>query len=206
MAQQPPVRSRALAVCALATLALTCLPACAGGPSGRSQVTVKSGERTRLLLAQAGATQPLQLQNASAAAAREVYSDAQSDKGLKVIDDEQMQKLLDVLADNGFFAHAVPLPAGDAKETIAIEQHGKTWVWSRRPFGPSPIEEITAFGTAKAYVLSVYNSATSFHAQKGITGDALEREKSRIEQSSKAAKEKAQNQGKQEAPPRQAPR
>jgi hypothetical protein len=161
------------------------------GPTLQRVVTLESGQLVRISLVQVQGGQTLTLQNASYSKPADVYSDPAGDRTVKVIDDEEVQKLLDVLAGQGMFERAAPLPAGDARELIAVQQGDRRWIWSRRAASTVDVE---AFGNARVCVMAVYNSTTAYHKAQ-LSGRDLDAEKDRIEKASAEARQKAEQKG-----------
>lgn len=172
-------------------LALLCQCATSGPPVQRV-LQVEPGQMVRVSLLQVQNGQALTLQNASYSKPADVYSDPATDRAVKVVDDEEMQKLLDVLAGQGLFDRATSLPAGDARETITVQQGDRRWVWSRRP---GSVAEIEAFGKGRICVMTLYNSTTAYHKAQ-LSSQDLEAEQRRIEQASAAARQKAEQEPK----------
>lgn len=176
----------------LAGAVLPLLAGCANPAPTRRELTISSGQRTRVAVVQVASAQSFTLQNVSAAAKADVYRDPKTPAGLKVIGDVRLQALLDVLAENDFFQRATPVAAPDSREAIYVEQGNRRWVWSRRPFKAGDEPAIAAFNTLKTYVLSVYNDATAFQNANGVTGGDLAAERERIKARGEAAKVKAE--------------
>jgi hypothetical protein len=139
---------------------------CVGGGSLQRAVQVETGQRTTVQLVQFGdgpsvAGKALSLQNASSLTAPAGTSPATPPDPLtKVVDDEQLQRLLDVFAENGVFANGLPNAAPDAQDALVVSHGGKRWVFSRRKVGLQ--QEELAFHQAKASFLVVWNSATAY--------------------------------------------
>ncbi|HLQ36382.1 MAG TPA: hypothetical protein VK348_01175 [Planctomycetota bacterium] len=184
-----PARSCGPWAALLLLLPLLLLGQCSSAPAPRRELEVQKGQRTSVSLTQTATGQSIAMQNESAGSRVEVYSDRNNDRAPKVIDDAQMQALLDVLAAYGFFANAVPLPDGDAREFLAIEQGDRRWVWSRNVRADAAV--VQAFGQARGYVMALYNQTTGYQART-ISAKDLDAERQRIEQSGEAAKRKLQ--------------
>lgn len=184
--------------------ALPLLGGCADAAPTRRDLTITSGERTRVAVVLMANQVSFTLQNASAAAKADVYRDSKTPPGLKVVGDARLQALLDVLAENSFFRRATPVAAPDSREVIYVEQGGHRWVVSRRPFQVGDESAIAAFNTLKTYVLSVYNDTTAFQNSTAVTESELMAERDRIRANGAAAKAKAEAAGgdKKLEPPR----
>ena len=139
---------------------------CVGGGSLQRAVQVESGKRTTVQLVQFGggpsvAGRALSLQNASGVAAAPTNDQATPPDPLtKVVDDEQLQALLDVFTEKGVFANGLPSAPPDAQDALIVSHGGKRWVFSRRLVGLQ--QEELAFHEAKAYFVTVWNSATAY--------------------------------------------
>lgn len=180
----------------LAALALLCQCA-SSGPKLTRAITLEPGQLLRVSLMQVQSGQTLALQNASYSRPADVYSDEKSDRNVKVIDDGEMQQLLDVLAGQGMFERAAPLPAGNARELIAVQQGDQRWIWSRQVNNTADLE---AFSTSRACIMGLYNATTAFH-KANLSSKDLDAERRRIEQTSAEAKQKAQ-QAEPKGPPK----
>jgi hypothetical protein len=187
------VVSAALALPALLAL-LVLFAQCASQAGLPHVVTIASGKRTRVLLTQIDSRQTLALQNESSGSQKQIYSDSAGDLAEKVVADDELQRLVDLLAQQGMFQKAGAGAAPGAKELLVVEQDGKRWIWSRLNAAQTTADELMAFSRARTYVMAVYNSAVAYHTRK-LTGKDLEAERERVLQSSKAALQKAENQG-----------
>lgn len=137
---------------------------CVGAGSLQRAVQIESGKRTMVQLVQFGsgpsvAGKPLSLQNASSVATSATGTSA-PDALTKVVDDEQLQALLDVFAEKGVFASGAATVPPDAQDALVVSHGGKRWVMSRRKVGLQ--SEELAFHEAKAYFITVWNSATAY--------------------------------------------
>lgn len=169
---------------ALGSAALLAAAACAGGPDLARAVTVEEGRRTTVRLLQFTDGRVFTVQNKSSGSAAEVYSDARADAMTKVVDDELLQRLLDVFAEKGLFAVAGSAVPAEAKDAIVVQQSDRRFVFHRQAFPPGQQQP---FYEAKAYFLSVYNQATAYHTADIRRGD-LEDETSRVQSSGDAAR------------------
>lgn len=145
-------------------LLLAWLSACASTPELPREIEVRAGRRTRIELVDLRRNLSLVLQNASSGSAEAVYSDELGSLATKVVADADLQKLLDVLAQQGMFASATATPAPDASAAIVVDQDGRRWVWSRPAATLENVAAIQTFEEGRGYVLTVYNAATAYHA------------------------------------------
>ncbi len=141
---------------------------CASGPNLPRALAIEAGRRTTVRMMQFSTGQVFSLQNASSGSADDVYSDKRADPLAKVIPDEQLQKLLDVLAEKGAFQGTSTVPP-DARDALIVQQDEKRWAFYRRQAGLQ--QEELAFHEAKAYFLSVWNGATAYHTTDPDTTD-----------------------------------
>lgn len=147
-----------------APLLLLCLAACTSQPQLPRALVVAPGQRTRIELVDFGTKVSLVLQNGSSGSLADVYSDSRGTVSTKVIADEELQQLLDVLAAQGMFAAAGAAAAPEARAAIVVEQPDRRFVWSRPRPRPDNLDAVRAFDEGRGYVMTVYNSATAFHA------------------------------------------
>ena len=82
--------------------------------------------------------------------------------GLKFVEDHSLQQLLDVLAAQGMFANTQATTMSGSRAAIIVEQGDRRMVWSRPIATPTNAEPIRVFEESRAYVLSVYNSASAY--------------------------------------------
>jgi hypothetical protein len=157
---------------------------CVGGPNLSRELEVRPGERTTVRLMQFQQNQVLTLQNASSGSANEVYSDRRTDPLAKVVDDAQLQALLDVLAEKGLFKLGAASVPPDARDALVVQQNDRRWVFSRRLAGMQ--QEELQFHEAKAYFLSVWNGATSYHSADVDRAD-LRAEQARVKSDAREA-------------------
>lgn len=160
---------------------------CVGGPNLPREVQVQQGERTLVRLMQFQQNQAMSLQNASSGSANDVYSDRRADPLAKVVSDAQLQALLDVLAEKGVFKLGASSVPPDARDALVVQQGNRRWVICRRQ--PGLQQEELPFHEAKAYFLSVWNSATSYHSADVDPAD-LRAEQERIKAGSRGAVQK----------------
>jgi hypothetical protein len=164
----------------------------AASPVVSSAVRIEAGRRTRILLSDLRSGQTLVLQNLSSGSRSEVYGDSQGNASVKVVADDTLQQLIDVLAAQGMFAQSTAMPAPGARAVLAVEQPGRNYVWSRPDPAAATLEQVRAFDEGRGYVMAVYNSETSYH-QRDV--DALPKElRQKIEQAKSA--------GNDQGPPR----
>lgn len=171
---------------ALTTAAWLTAAGCAGGPSLDRALTIESGRRTVVHLMQFRDGRVFTVQNASSGSQAEVYSDARTNTMTKVVDDEMLQRLLDVFAEKGLFAVASSAVPAEASDALVVQQGDRRFVFTRHAF---PRGKEQPFREAKAYFLTVYNQATAYHTSKIHRGD-LENESERAQSSGSAARGK----------------
>lgn len=159
-----PSRS-AVPLLAVVALTLGCQSSLPPAP-----VRVEPGRRTvvRLLQFRDGQVMTMSLQNLSSGSRREVYSDRGGEPGAKVIDDDELQRLLDVLAQQGIFEHPGGAPA-DARDVLMVQQDDRRYVLSRRLQGRDPAE--LPFFEAQSYFLAVWNQAIAFRSSDANRAD-----------------------------------
>lgn len=183
--------------CVVSALPLALLLQCSGSPVVTSRVVaVERGERVVVGLTQSGSGHTLLLQNASYSPPVDVYSDPASESLLKVLADDEMQRLLDVLGGLGMFDRAGPAAAG-AREVLSVRSGDRSWFWSRLP-GSTDVE---AFGNARAAVMAVYNGTTAYH-RANVTSRDFAAERDRVEREGQAALQRAMRGSKRKDPPR----
>ena len=159
-------------------------------------VTIAPGERTRVQVIDLGANgHTFTVQNASSMDRDKVYRDPAGESGLKLVEDDRLQQLLDVLAAQGMFAKAGAAPVSGSRAAIVVEHDGKRMVWSRPLATPENVEPIRVFEESRAYVLSVYNAASAYRRTELDQIDPklrakIEAEKQKTEQARKAAEAK----------------
>ncbi len=164
--------------------ALLAAAACASGPSLERALTIEQGRRTTVRLMQFTEGRVFTLQNKSSGSAAEVYSDTRSDTMTKVVDDEMLQKLLDVFAERGLFASASSRAPAEADDAVIVEQGDRRFVFHRRAPGAA-----ASYGEAMGYFLNVYNQAEAFHSSTIHLGD-LRAERSRVQTDADTARRK----------------
>ncbi|MCR9247621.1 MAG: hypothetical protein NXI31_21560 [bacterium] len=128
-------------------------------------MTVHPGERTTVRMVQFNGGRMFTLQNASSGSAHDVYKNKRSDPLTKVVDDELLQRLLDVLAERGLFQTATPAAPSSARDALIID-HNSPGSGSRRYVihrEGLPLAEAQRYLEAKKYFLDVYNRAEAFH-------------------------------------------
>jgi hypothetical protein len=164
------------------------------------RLTVRAGEMTRIHLVQPAPGPVLTLQNASGGSREDVYSDTAGNASVKVVEDADLQALLDVLAERGFFDRVGP--ATGSRESIVIEQEDRSWQWSRRPPTGPDDPDLLAFHDCRAYVLAVYNRTTAWHTRRNITGRDLQREQETLQQRQQALRQKYGSSPERKDPPK----
>ncbi|MGE3174730.1 MAG: hypothetical protein AB7O97_19015 [Planctomycetota bacterium] len=185
------------------------LAACAASSLPR-EVQIEPGRRTLVSLADLRSGHTLVLQNLSSGSRGDIYGDDGSSDLVKVVPDESLQQLLDVLAAQGMFAQATSTPAPGARAVLTVELPERRYVWSRPTPSAATLEQIQAFEAGRGYVLAVYNSETAYH--RGSVQDLYHEgsevfrpvDRANIEQVKAAAKAKleAQQQGDGDQGPR----
>lgn len=167
---------------------------CVGGANLPRELQVQPGQRTtvRLMQFQQNQSQVLTLQNASSGSAAEVYSDKRADPFAKVVSDAQLQALLDVFAEKGVFRNGLASVPPEARDALIVQQDDRRWVFSRRQAGLQ--QEELPFHEAKAYFLSVWNSATAYHTPGDERPD-LKAEQDRLRTEAQKRKLEAQGGG-----------
>ncbi|MFO1050864.1 MAG: hypothetical protein U1F36_01450 [Planctomycetota bacterium] len=103
---------------------------------------------------------------------REFYSDSRSDKYAKVATNQQLQVLIDGLAECGFFHVAGTQPDSGAASTISVEIDGVVHCWSLS--GMTPQQQLGDYTQALAWFQNVYNSIDAFHTAGEQTDMAAE--------------------------------
>jgi len=170
------------------------LAQCSSSPSLPRVVTVNKGERTTVVAQTKGV--PLKMVNASATSRDKVYSDPAADLSIKIVDDPEMQRLLDVLANEGFFDRAEAAVA-PRNGSITVEQPGRRWV-----LNPPPVTDpqYKTFAQYHEYVRATFNQTMGFQTRKDISTDDLVREQEKREAEQKELIRSKQGGGKQEPP------
>jgi hypothetical protein len=171
------------------------LAQCSSSPSLPRVVTINKGERTTVVAQTKGV--PLKLVNASATSRDKVYSDPAADLSMKIVEDPEMQRLLDVLANEGFFDRAGASVA-PRNGSITVEQSGRRWV-----LNPPPVADpqYKTFVQYHEYVRATFNQTMGFQTRKDISTDDLVREQEKREAEQKELiRSKTQGGGKQEPP------
>ncbi len=149
------------------TCLLLLLAACAASsPRLARAITIEPGNRTRVVLQEPSAGASFVLQNRSSGSRAQVYGDARGDAMAKVVDDNRMQQLLDVLAEQGLFAHATATQDASARAAITVEHQDRVYCWTRAPRHKHNTDVIRQFDECRGYVLAVFNSETSYHARQ----------------------------------------
>lgn len=138
------------------------LAGCAGASTLPRTVAIEPGKRFRVWLQDDG--RAFVLQNQSSGSRSEVYEDTRADSLTKVVRDEALQNLLDMLSAHGMFARTASAPAPGARAVIAVESPDRTWFWSRPTATPTTVDEIRVFEEGRAYVMSVYNSEPAYRS------------------------------------------
>lgn len=172
--------TRMLATAFPAVLALALCQCGAPEPSLRRVLEIEPGDRVRIVHADPHDNLTIGLQNAALGSRESVYSRGGT-PSLKIVDDEELQVLLDVLAEQGFFEHARESERPGAKAVLAVDHNGRTWVWSRLPLGQDDARTIQDFYRCVAYVQTVYNRTTAYYTGEGMTAEDFEREKEAVE-------------------------
>lgn len=162
---------------------------CVGGPNLPRVVQVTTGQRTTVKLVPFTGGQVFTLQNKSSGSAEKVYSERTTDPMTKVIDDDQLQKLLDVFAEKGAFRSGTATVPPDARDALLVQQGDQRWAFYRRLAGMQ--EQELAFHEAKSYFLSVWNGAIAYHTTDQDRVD-LRAEGDRVRTQSQASKKKLQ--------------
>ncbi len=176
------------------TWSLLLFAACAASsPSLPRALTIHPGERTRIAVSDLASGRIFALQNQSAGSRDEVYGEANGNSMVKVVSDQQLQQLLDVLAAQGMFAHAGNAAVPGARAAIAIDSSGGRIVWSRPTPAAGTLDEVHAFEAGRGYVLALYNSETSYHLGTIDSFDPATR--ARIQSESERAKAATSRQG-----------
>jgi|KBSSwiStaDraftv2_1062776.scaffolds.fasta_scaffold472017_2 hypothetical protein len=145
------------------TWSLLLFAACAASSAASlpRAVTIAPGERIRVELADRTSQRTFALQNVSSGPRSNVYGGA--DSLLKVVDDQELQRLLDVLAAQGMFDHAGPAADPGSKAAIVVETPQRRYVWSRPQPIPANYDALQQFEAGRGYVLALYNSETAYH-------------------------------------------
>lgn len=144
---------------------LLCLPLCqcVGGPAGR-WVTLGPGDRVAVSYEQAadgGLRQTLC--SGPQLSPREAYSRKGADPGLKVVEWEAMQRLLDEFGQYRFAAKAHPTAPGDVKQLLSVEVNGRTQVLAMLPEGPArSSQDLVDFIACKQAFVRTFNATTAF--------------------------------------------
>ena len=141
-------------------LLLATAGALAGCQSLPRSVTIEAGQPTTLTWIPHNGPE-LSLRNASCGHAADVYSTG-ADPGCKVVPDHKLQKLLDVFTAEELFALSLPVPPGNARDVMRLDQSGTTWFWARRGSYTDPREQ--AFLKVQNYFLALYNDSTAYHS------------------------------------------
>jgi hypothetical protein len=188
--------SRFLAALGVAAMFAQCA---GGGPVPQRVLAVETGVRTSIALHQGSRGVLLELQNASAAARHDVYSDRKTVPSLKVITDEELQALLDVLSAQGLFTRAARTQPPNAPELLAVTHGDERYYWPRPTVDDPPA--LQAFDESRRYVMAVYNSSTAYHTGK-LSPKDLETENQRVRAAGEAAKARAKSAGQQQEPPK----
>lgn len=179
------------AAAALAALALTAagFGGCAAEPPLRRSLAIVAGEKTSVRYVDVKGTLALSLQNASAAAATDVYraDSGTIDPGAKLVDDAELQALLDIFSERGLFAAAVGEVPADALDALIVQQGRQRWVFPRRLRGMQQTE--APFHEGRAYFLALYNDVTAYHGT-GAGRPDFKAEQRRTADDGRAARQK----------------
>ena len=145
------------------TWSLLLFAACAASSASSlpRAVTITPGQRVRIELADRTNQRTFALQNVSSGHRSDLYGGA--DTLLKVVDDQELQRLLDVLAAQGMFDHAGAAADPASKAAIVVETPEHRYVWSRPQPIPANYDLLQQFEAGRGYVLAVYNSETAYH-------------------------------------------
>src|SRR5262245_25728571 len=145
------------------TWSLLLFAACAASSAAAlpRAVTIATGQRVRVELADRTSQRTFALQNASSGTRSNAYGG--NDALLKVVDDHELQRLLDVLAAQGMFEHAGPAADPGSKAAIVVDTPQRRFVWSRPQPIPANYDALQQFEAGRGYVLAVYNSETAYH-------------------------------------------
>lgn len=148
----------------------------ASSPDLPRVVTVTPETAVRIVLTDVKNDRSLAVQNAAASAARRR---ADSRAVVKVVRDEDLQTLLDVLAEKGLFEHGTARPLPDAIDLLTVENGTEHWHWARRKLGVQAEE--MAFHESRSYFLAVFNNAVDYR-RSTVDRDGLEAEQQRVKQ------------------------
>jgi hypothetical protein len=170
-----------------------------GGPAPQRVLAIQSGVRTSVGLHHSGRGAMLELQNVSAASRRDVYSDRKTAPSLKVVSDEELQALVDVLGAQGLFTRATRTPPPSAREMLTVAHGDERYYWAR-PSIEDPAA-LQAFDESRRYLMAVYNSSTAYHTGK-LSAEDLEAENQRVKAAAEAAKAHAKAAAQQQGPPK----
>jgi len=164
------------------------LQACAAPASVLPRaLTVNTGERVRVALSDDGGAQICTVQTASSGSRNQVYSDPTADGWTKVLPDQGVQQLLDLLAAKGLFEHGSPAPIPGARDMLLVEAGDRLWCWARQPGAAQ--QQALAFLEAKSYFLTAWNQAVAY-SSAAVRKEDLEAARARARQGAEAAKRK----------------
>ena len=174
------------AVRAALPLSFLLLAQCAGSSLPRA-LTVQKGERTTVVAQTRGMS--LKLLNASAVSREKTYSDPQSDLSTKIVDDEAMQGLLDILAKEGFFDLAGPGIA-PVVGSLTVEQGERRFTMNPPVVTDPKDPQLLIFGRCHEYVRATFNQTMGFQTREGIGGSDFKNYKESVDRGSKQSMEK----------------
>lgn len=147
----------------IASLLGACLALAACASPLPRVIAIAPGDRIRVQVVDLGANgHTFTMQNASSADRAKVYRDTAGEVGLKLVADDRLQQLLDVLAAQGMFEKTSTSTISGSRAAIVVEQGDRRMIWSRPLATPANVEPIRVFEESRAYVLSVYNSAAAY--------------------------------------------
>lgn len=168
------------------TWSLLLFAACAASSALPRAVTIAPGDRVRVQLIDLTTGRAFELRNRSSGSRDAVYGEARTES-IKVVEDAQLQKLLDVLASKGLFDRPDAAPPPGTRAAITVESGGRRHLWARPVPTPTNLDAVGSFEEGRAYVLAVYNSETSFGLGTIDSFDPQTRQ--RMEQAKSAAEQ-----------------
>lgn len=167
---------------------LACLVQCQSGPE--RILSVRAGQPTSVTLGFDGGT--LEMVNSTGVRSADADQLRRQRPGLKIIADTEMQKLLDVLGQQEFFAHTTPRLDRRAKSYVLVAADGQRWIGSGIGTGPDTarnVEQIQRFSSWVEAVRVFYNRTENFTTAQ-LREEELKRSSEQINRASEEVRSK----------------
>ncbi len=144
--------------------ALLAVSQCSSGPALRRQLTVEAGKKIVVAYVQARGP-ALTMINTSGLSKTEAKAALAEDPSLKVVPDDQLQRVLDVFGGNGYFAFATTAGSTRFSHILVATDQARHALPSGNE-GPRAAEATTAFGHCLSVFFAVYNATDSYSERK----------------------------------------